>query len=76
MRIFEAFILDGEQALLRVLYRMIEMKQHKILQMEEIELIMYLRTNIINECIQEEGIESLLDEPEGAGTDPGVQDCV
>lgn len=26
MRIFESFILDGEQALLRVLYRMIEMK--------------------------------------------------
>lgn len=26
MRIFESFILDGEQALLRVLYKMIEMK--------------------------------------------------
>jgi len=61
MRIFESFILDGEQALLRVLYRMIEMKQEKILQMEEIELIMYLRTNIIDECIEEAGIESLLE---------------
>ena len=31
MRIFESFILDGEQALLRVLYKMIELKQNKIL---------------------------------------------
>jgi len=61
MRIFESFILDGEQALLRVLYRMLEMKQHQILQIEEVELILYLRTNIINECIEEEGIEALMD---------------
>lgn len=61
MRIFESFILDGEQALLRVLYKMIELKQNKILQMEEIELILYLRTNIMNECIMEYGIETLMD---------------
>lgn len=61
MRIFESFILDGEQALLRVLYKMIELKQNKILQMEEIELILYLRTNIMNECIKEYGIETLMD---------------
>lgn len=40
---------------------MIDMKKHKILQMEEIELIMYLRTGIINECIADVGIGSLLD---------------
>lgn len=61
MRIFESFLLDGEQALLRVLYRMIEMKQKQILQKEEYELITYLRTDIINECIADEGIEALLD---------------
>lgn len=62
MRIMEFFILDGEQALLKVLYKMIEMKCEKILALEEIELIMYLRTNMINECIAETGgIEALLD---------------
>lgn len=61
MRIFESFILDGEQALLRVLYRMIEMKQKQILLKEEYELITYLRTDIINECIADDGIEALLD---------------
>ena len=29
--------------------------------MEEIELIMYLRTNIIEECIAEAGMERLLE---------------
>jgi hypothetical protein len=29
--------------------------------MEEIELILYLRTNIMNECIKEYGIETLMD---------------
>lgn len=41
---------------------MIEMKGEKIQTLEEIELIMYLRTNMINECIAETGgIEALLD---------------
>ena len=62
MRILEAFILDGEQALLKILYKMLDMKQKKICGMTEIELIMYLRTNLINECIEDcGGIEGLLD---------------
>ena len=61
MRIFEMFILDGEQALLRVLYRMLDLKGKKLCTLEEVELMMYLRTDIINECIQEHGIASILD---------------
>lgn len=61
MRIFESFMLDGEEALLRILYKMLEKRQHKILDMEDMELITYLRTDIINECIKEEGIEALLE---------------
>ena len=61
MRIMEFFILDGEQALLRVLYRMIELKQSKILLLEDqLDLIMYLRTDMIKEVILEYGIEELL----------------
>ena len=54
-------MLDGEEALLRILYKMLEKRQHKILDMEDMELITYLRTDIINECIKEEGIEALLE---------------
>ena len=60
MRIFETFLLDGETALLRVLYRMLDMKGYKICKLIEMDLIMYLRTDIINECIEENGIASLL----------------
>lgn len=51
MRIFESFILDGEEALLRVLYRMLELKGDKLCSLTEIGLIQYLRTDLINECI-------------------------
>jgi hypothetical protein len=61
MRIFEMFILDGEQALLRVLYRMLDLKGDKICSLKEVELMIFLRTDIINECIAEHGIASLLD---------------
>ena len=37
-RLFELFILDGETALIRVLLRMIELKQKKILKLEDYEL--------------------------------------
>ena len=60
MRIFESFILDGEEALLRVLYRMLELKGDKLCSLTEIGLIQYLRTDLINECIEEEGITGLL----------------
>lgn len=37
-RLFELFILDGETALIRVLLRMIELKQKKILKKDDCEL--------------------------------------
>ena len=61
MRIFEYFILDGEQSLLRVLYRMMDLKGAKICELREMELIQYLRTDLINECIAEYGITGLMD---------------
>jgi hypothetical protein len=37
-RLFELFILDGENALIGVLLRMIELKQKKILKKDDFEL--------------------------------------
>lgn len=51
MRIFEAFILEGEEALLRVLYRMLDYKGDKLCGLREMELIKFLRTDMINETI-------------------------
>lgn len=61
MRIFEYFILDGENSLLRILYRLIDLKGNKICGLSEMALMSYLRTDLINECIEEVGITGLLD---------------
>ena len=51
-RLFELFILDGETALVRLLLRMIELKQKKILAKEDVELQRYILTEIIVECTE------------------------
>jgi hypothetical protein len=58
-RIFEAFIVDGEVALLKILFKMLSHKRAKIMTMGE-ELIEYLRKNIIVECIEELSIDNLI----------------
>ena len=59
MRIFEFFLLDGEKGLLNVLYRMLDLKWEKICGLTEMQLMLYLRTDVIMECIQENGIAAL-----------------
>jgi hypothetical protein len=59
-RIFEFFILDGEMALLKVLFKMLDHKRDKMLELTESELQNYLRTNLIVECVQELTIDQLL----------------
>jgi hypothetical protein len=61
MKIFESFIFDGEEALMRVLWRMLALKQEKICAKTEMDLIQFLRTDIINESIEELGISGLID---------------
>lgn len=59
MRIFEYFILDGDAALMNILWRILDLKGDRICELIEMELIQYLRTDIINECIEEHGINNL-----------------
>ena len=51
-RLFELFILDGEMALVRILLRMIELKQKKILAKEDVALQKYMLTEMIIECTE------------------------
>ena len=55
-RIFEAFIIDGELALMKILFSMLEYKRDKIMTLCD-DLLEYLRTNIIIECIKELSID-------------------
>lgn len=60
-RLFELFILDGEMALVRILLRMIELKQKKILAKEDVALQKYILSEIIVECTEQYSIGALLD---------------
>lgn len=50
-RIFESFIVEGESVLLKILFKMLEHKRSNIMNMNEEELLNYMRTQIIVECI-------------------------
>lgn len=52
-RIFEMFLLDGEQVILDLLVTFIEIKTDKILKLYDLELINYLRTDMVTETLKE-----------------------
>jgi hypothetical protein len=57
--LFEAFIVEGELALINILFRMLDHKRDKILSIND-ELLDYLRKDMILECIEELSIDSLI----------------
>lgn len=50
-RIFEMFLLDGESLLVKFLVRMIRYKEKKIITLYEGELLKYIRSGMIQECL-------------------------
>lgn len=56
-RIFEFFLIEGEVVLVRVLFKMLDHKRKKILRLKEYELLNYIRTTMVVECIEELSIE-------------------
>jgi hypothetical protein len=60
-RIFEMFMVEGETALLRILFKMLEHKRSKILSLHEHRLMNYLRSDIVMECIDELSLDKLID---------------
>lgn len=60
-RLFEVFILDGDLAIVRLLLKMIELKQGELLKRRETELQGYVLSGMIIECVEEYSISYLLD---------------
>lgn len=60
-RLFEIFIIDGENALVRILLRMVELKQTEILRKTDTDLQHYLFSGMVTECVEEFPIGYLLD---------------
>ena len=60
-RILELFMIEGESALIRLLMKMLDLKRTKLLHLLEQQLLDYLRSDIVLECIDEVSLDKLLD---------------
>ena len=60
-RLIEVFILDGDYALVTVLFRMITLKKEELMSREDTELQRYVLSGMITECVEEYSIGYLLD---------------
>lgn len=60
-RILELFMIEGESALIRLLMKMLDLKRTKVLHLLEQQLLDYLRSDIVLECIDEVSLDKLLD---------------
>lgn len=59
VRIFDVFLLEGERMLFELLYKMLEIKRRKILDLSSQELYVYLRKKIVKECFEEFSLATL-----------------
>ena len=59
-RLFELFLLDGELVLIKLLLKMIEVKQRKILALEDTELQRYMLSGMVIECTRQYDLGRLL----------------
>lgn len=51
LHVFEMFLLDGEKFLIKMLVRMVRLKTKKILGLHELELLKFIKTEMIQECL-------------------------
>ena len=59
-RIFELFLLEGEQVLVDLIASMLYMKRKHIVKLEELDLMNYLRKDMVHECYNENSLQELL----------------
>ena len=60
LRVMDLFMLEGEQILVDILATMVQIKKQKILQLDELELMDYLRKDMAAECFAEYPMDKLL----------------
>ena len=60
-QIFDVFLLDGEQVIFTLLLKMIELKEKKILECYDHDLLEYIRTQMSQECLEEISMLILMD---------------
>ena len=60
-KLFELFLIDGEHVLIRLILRMIELKQRKILAMADVDLQAYMLCGMVSECTKAYTLDTLLE---------------
>lgn len=60
IKIFELFLFEGEQVLLNLLGGMVIHKKRSIVRLTELELMNYLRKDMVTECLTEMSISEIL----------------
>lgn len=63
MRIFELFLLDGEQILVDLIAGMIIHKKQEVLELNDLELMNYLRKDMVQECLSTMSVQEILQHP-------------
>lgn len=59
--IFDVFLLDGESVIFTLITKFIAMKEKVIVEMDDFELLNYLKRELPNECLTEKTMQDLLD---------------
>ena len=57
VKVFELYLLDGEKVLVELLAGMILHKKEKIIELEDLELMNYLRKDMVQECLSEMSVK-------------------
>ena len=63
VKIFELFLLDGEQVLVDLIAGMVMHKRHTILELNDLELMNYLRKDMVQACLSEMNLMEILKHP-------------
>jgi hypothetical protein len=59
--IFDVFLSDGESVIFTLITKFIQMKEKKILETDDFELILYMKQDLPKECMTEKTMPELLD---------------
>lgn len=63
LKVFELFLLDGEKVLVEILAGMVHHKKQVLLGLDDLDLMNYLRKDMVQECLSQMSIREILLHP-------------
>ena len=59
-KVFELFLLDGEQVLVDLLAGMVHHRKDRLLELEDVDLMEYLRKDMVQDCLKSMQVRQIL----------------